>query len=242
MPRYYTQIWSLSKYDWLADPDVRAGNVLDHTAGNQFRKRGIQRGDFVYIVAVKKKHLHLIGKMQVEDIYSEEEAKKLLGTGRLWEPNLWRSPDGTPAKDHLIAKQGTETRMYSSLVVPNDLAKKLTFITEQGYTTLGSVSAQKLQTVRQLTPESAQKLDTLLEDKSNIPVAPSKSQTSESYQPPTRESKPKQKHLTKCNICGVSVREDRLTRHIAKVHSPHSKTTITATNRPTEKQSWFLEN
>ncbi len=161
MPRYYTQIWSLSYYDWLADPDVRAPKVLDHTAGNQFRKRGVHRGDFVYVVAVKEKQLYLIGRMQVEEICSEKAAARHIGTGRLWERDLWKSPDGTPAKDHLIAKQGTETRMHSDLIVPNYLAEQLTFITEQGNTKLGSVSAQKLQTVRQLTPGSAQKLDAL---------------------------------------------------------------------------------
>jgi hypothetical protein len=162
MPRYYTQIWSLTYYDWLADPDVRAGKVLDHTAGNQFRKRGVQRGDFVYIVAVREKQLYLIGRMQVEEICSEARAAKYIGTARLWELDLWRSPDGTPAKDHLIAKQGTETRMHSNLIVPKNLAEQLAFITVQGVTKLGSVSAQKLQTVRQLTPFYAQKLDGLL--------------------------------------------------------------------------------
>jgi hypothetical protein len=121
MPKYYTQIWSLTYYDWLADPDVRTGKMLDHTAGNQFRKRGVHRGDFVYIVAVRKKQLHLIGRMQVEEICSEKEATRFIRTGRLWEPNLWRSPDGTPAKDHLVAKQGTETRMYSNLIVPKGI-------------------------------------------------------------------------------------------------------------------------
>jgi hypothetical protein len=238
MPRYHTQIWSLSYYDWLADPDVRAGKVLDHTAGNQFRKRGIHRGDFVYVVAVKEKQLYLIGRMQVEEICSEKAAARHIGTGRLWEWDLWRSPDGTPAKDHLIAKQGTETRMYSNLIVPNYLAEQLTFITEQGNTKLGSVNAQKLQTVRQLAPGSAQKLDALL-GLSKIPATPIKSQAPER---PTREAKVEEKRLTKCNICGVPVREDRLTKHMKKAHSPHSKTTPVRYDRPTEKQSWFLEN
>lgn len=56
MPGYFAQIWSLSLYDWLGDQDVKAGKVLDHTAGNQFRGRGVDRGDFIYVVAVKDRH------------------------------------------------------------------------------------------------------------------------------------------------------------------------------------------
>jgi hypothetical protein len=236
MPRYYIQLWSLTYDNWLADPDVQNGEKLDHTAGNQFRKRGVQRGDFVYIVVVSEKQLYLIGRMQVEEICSEKAAARYLGTGRLWEPGLWRSPDGTPAKDHLIARQGTETRMYSSLIVPNHIAEQLTFITQQGNTKLGSVSAQKLQAVRQLTSGSAQNLDTLL-GLSKMSVTPIKRQAPE---PPTREAKVEQRRpTTKCSICGVRVRKDRLAKHIKKAHRADPKTTNI---RPTEEQSWFLEN
>lgn len=162
MPGYYIQIWAQSIYDWLEDQYVKAGEVLDHTAGNQFSKRGVERGDFVYVVVVKNKQLYLIGRMKVDRICSEAEARQYIGTGRLWEPDLWRSPDGSPARDHLIAVPGTAIPMRDNLIVPTRIAEELTFITKQGPKKLGPVSAQKFQTLRKLTSGSAQALDRLL--------------------------------------------------------------------------------
>lgn len=60
-------------------------------------------------------------------------------------------------------------------------------------------------------------------------------------EPSPRKAKVEQKSFTKCDICGVRVREDRLTKHISKAHSTPSNTPDLDYG-PTEEQSWFLEN
>ena len=85
---------------------------------------------------------------------------------------------------------------------------------------------------------SDQKLDTLL-GPPKIPVTSIKSQAPK---PTTREAKVEEKRLTKCDICSVPVRENRLAKHMRKAHSPHSKTTPAHYDRPTKVEEKRLTN
>ncbi len=151
MVRYYTHYW-VNK--WLEHKAVTEGEVLCHDAGNQFRTRGIKRGDFVYVVTVREGDLYLMGRLQVGEVCSLARATANLG------PDLW------DANDHLIAESGSETPMRADGKVASEVAKLLTFVTSDGKDDLGHpVEHMKLRTVRELDRDSADRLDQLFGSK-----------------------------------------------------------------------------
>lgn len=157
MARYFTQIWARSHNDWLAKDEVRRGESLNHTAGNQFKRQKVRSGDFIYVVTVEDQQLYLIGRLQVDRICSQQEAERILKTTNLW-----------LASQHAIAKPGTELPMRSDLAVPLETAEGLPFVTKQRLTRLGPVNGRKLQAMRELTEDSAKALDELLQSSREI--------------------------------------------------------------------------
>jgi hypothetical protein len=152
MNRYFIQLWAQSQNKWLQDKDVVAHKPLIHTAGNQFEKRNVQPGDYIYVVTVVNHQLYLIGRLQVDRICSQIEAEHILKTTNLWE-----------AGEHAIAKNGTAIPMWHNLLIPRKSAESLIFITQKGFTSLGPVDGRKLQTIRELAEESAKTLDKMLQ-------------------------------------------------------------------------------
>jgi hypothetical protein len=59
---------------------VRYGDI----AGNQFIKRGVARGDYIYVVTVRQGHLYLIWRLYVGGILDHQQAKERFG-GDIWE-------------------------------------------------------------------------------------------------------------------------------------------------------------
>jgi hypothetical protein len=92
MPRYFTHYWYNAT--WEANR-LSEGENLDYAASNQFRKRGVRPGDFVYVVTVKAGQILLAGRMHVDRVVSRAEALELLGTDDLWD-----------AEDQIIAAPG----------------------------------------------------------------------------------------------------------------------------------------
>ena len=95
MPRYFTQYW---ENDWWGEKEwyrqyrqKEQGKLLNHTAGNLFRKRGVRLGDMVYVVTVLKGKLYLLANLQVAKVCDYAEAADDLGD------DLWL------ASDHIIA-------------------------------------------------------------------------------------------------------------------------------------------
>ena len=151
MVRYYTHYWV---NQWLEHKAVTEGEVLSHDAGNQFRTRGIKRGDFVYVVTVREGDLYLMGRPQVGEVCSQERAIAKLG------PDLW------DANDHLIAESGSETPMRADVKAAPEVAKLLTFVTSDGKDALGHpVEHMKLQAIRELDRYSADRLDQMFGSK-----------------------------------------------------------------------------
>jgi hypothetical protein len=74
MARFFTYSWQYAE----ARKESEAG-PLRYAAGSRFSRRGIEPGDFVYIVAVHRGRLYLLGKMQVREIVSKDEARRILG-------------------------------------------------------------------------------------------------------------------------------------------------------------------
>jgi len=147
MARFFTYSWQYGE----ARKESEAG-PLGHAAGSRFSSRGIQPGDFVYIVAVHQGQLYLLGKMQVGKLVSKDEARQILGS----EPY--------DAPEHLIASACTPAQLTE---VPVALAKELRFIggsRKEGlaFREEDLLEPQTMRAIRELDSESASRLDNLL--------------------------------------------------------------------------------
>ncbi len=149
MPRYFTHYWTNQTWD---EAQAREQELLDHTASNIFRKRGIQADDYVYVVTVRVGLLYLLGVMLVGEVCAVDTAAKRLNTSvaELWD-----------ATDHLIAQQATP--MNFNQPIPDQVARVLRFKSGADQKPLffrpnGHIDQQTLRGVRELTPASAQQL------------------------------------------------------------------------------------
>lgn len=152
MTRYFThETWERERcYRQIG----RAANRIDHIASNQFIKRGVESGDYVYPVTIMDGSLYLLGRLEVGKVCDTDEAVRVLGTTDLYE-----------ADDHIIAARSTSK--YFDLEVPLGLTEVLTFISSKGnkqvkFSSPGRLDQQTLRSVRELHPESAAELDKLL--------------------------------------------------------------------------------
>lgn len=145
-PRAFTHYWTNDTWK-----DQVAGLRLTHVAGSSFRQRGVEVGDFIYVVTIKKGDLFLAGRMQVSQMVGQDEAERLLDS-KLYGAN-----------EHVIGRNGTVTRFDA--VVPDRIVQQLRF--EPGGRGLvrnakGKLDQQTLRSLRELTPASAALLDSIL--------------------------------------------------------------------------------
>jgi hypothetical protein len=151
-PRFFTHYWL--NETWERNREYAAeGELLNHTGGNLFLKRGIGRGDIVYVVSVIKGALYLCGKLMVEKICDFDEAAAILGH------------DPWDAKEHIMAGAATPMNFHRRL--PLKLTRQLKLISGRASKSLnfkapGYLDEQTLRGVRELDPESAADLDGLL--------------------------------------------------------------------------------
>lgn len=130
--------------------------VLDHTAGNRFKVCRVRPGDAVYIISRDAGRLRLIGRMVVHKIVNGREAREYLGRDDLWE-----------ADDHCVAAPDDATPIQRDLIVDDLVTRRLRFKGKGGEERAlvfrsGDLDEQTLRGVRQLTPESAALLESLL--------------------------------------------------------------------------------
>lgn len=155
MSRYFTHYWKNST--WLLQQEIAAGgDILDHTAGNLFKKRGVGIGDVIYVVTVLSGDLYLCGKMVAADICGVHKAAKYLGCAP---EGLWK------ASEHVVASKATLMRF--DLAVPLTLTTELRFAGRKHSKQLtfvapGHLDQQTLRGVRELEPSSALELDDFL--------------------------------------------------------------------------------
>ncbi len=156
MTRHFTHYWTNETWErqrrWQQTSHTE--DSLHHTASNQFIKRGVEPGDFVYPVTVLKGSLYLLGRLEVGKVCDTREAVRLLGTTDLYE-----------ADDHIIAARSTST--HFDLEVPSGLTRTLMFVGGRETKKLkfdpsGHLNRQTLRGVRELHPQSAAELDKLL--------------------------------------------------------------------------------
>jgi hypothetical protein len=154
--RYFTQYWT--NETWRREA-IRLDD-LDHTAGNQFRKKGIRAGDVIYIITIFDGKMFLGGKLVVDQVVGKQMAAEILDTspGMLWD-----------AKDHVLADD--EEYLYSfdpDNEVPWDIAKGICIKNSDGTRGLkrarggSGIDPQTIRGVCELTKFSATQLDRLL--------------------------------------------------------------------------------
>lgn len=159
MTKYLTHYWKVSTCD-TNKRQGKEGKPLTHTAGNLFVKRGVGRGDRIYVVSVRRGRMHFIGAMTVAKVLLRAEAR------RRWGKKVW------PGRHHLLARRGTASPMRFDREVPLRTVRSLRFDTAKGLVGLKFISRseldnQTLRELRHLTPESAAMLDHLIaEDES----------------------------------------------------------------------------
>ncbi len=116
-PRYFTHYWTERMCASLAATGSE-GELLDHTAGNRLRSKGIGPGDHVYVVSLSKGRLVLVAKLELERVADRHEAAEILAISP---EDLW------DAEDHLIASSATPMTFHR--LVPLETTERLRFLT-----------------------------------------------------------------------------------------------------------------
>jgi hypothetical protein len=150
----YLQTWT----DGATGALERAGDPIEHAASDQYQRMGVDVGDVLYIAYLDDRHLHLLGRLQVAEMLTEEQVRQM------WGDDVWE------AKYHAVGP--ASDRALFDVRVPADVLTALEFVRADGrLTTLEigpdeTVSGQALQSIRRLTQASAALLDEVLEDSS----------------------------------------------------------------------------
>lgn len=137
--RHFLQYWKVDQ------ADVNRGSPLDHAASAQYHR--VSPGDMLWVVTIRDHRFKLLGRLRVEKIVNQKEAKRLRGKGIY------------PAKLHALAVPNTVE--FVSEIDIQDLAKMLRFKSGRDRLALndaGSVDGKQIQTLREVTPESARLL------------------------------------------------------------------------------------
>jgi len=148
MSNAFTHYW---QNDTWSDAAEHRGEDLDHTAGNEFRKRGVRRGDMIYIVTVIEGKLYLCVRLRADHIVGQKEAERLLNA------DLWK------ASEHVVC--GSPGQLRFDIQVPNDVVRQLRFgddAVAPKFSAPEMLDKQTMRGVRMLTPDSAQMLDRVL--------------------------------------------------------------------------------
>ncbi len=134
----------------------QAHGLLDHTAGNSFRSRGVGNGDRVYVISFWDGTLKVLGRLDVDRIVDQAEAERIQGE-QLWD-----------ADDHVLAERGSASKL-GVRVVPDSKLGKIEFINADGsmvsvkYNRRGKVEGMTFQVeVREITTTTARLFDQLL--------------------------------------------------------------------------------
>jgi Domain of unknown function (DUF3883) len=152
VPHYFTHYWKNKTWE---EERAIGYEHFEGTAGNDFRKRGVEPGDFIYVITVIDGKLILGGGIEVVAILTQTEAEEAYG-GEVW-----------PAEDHAVAKPETGSPMDFDRVVPTDVVRKLRFIAGSEevapiFTGGEKLDNQTMRGVRKLTSESARLLDSII--------------------------------------------------------------------------------
>lgn len=144
--RYFTQYWKNATWD------ERAGEPLTHLSSSEFAPRGVTVGDAIHVVTVRDGQLQLGARLVVTQLLDQRAAERQLGR-RL-----------ESARDHALAAKPQP--FPRDLIVPMDLVRQLRFVSGRPlqFRSAGRLDSRSLQGVRELMPESAERLAQLLRE------------------------------------------------------------------------------
>lgn len=154
MPRYWTNHWR--NIYWNEDSNL-ANEPVSCSGGSQFRRRGIARGDRVYIVSILAGRLLLGGRMTVDRIVPLKEALRITGSRSLYDAPEW-----------IVGQEGSGTPLNLHRQLAPEVTRRLRCVTasgEKGFFFIpgtDSLDAQATRGVRELTMESAELLDRII--------------------------------------------------------------------------------
>jgi hypothetical protein len=147
-------IWT---HYWKRDMVERGeGTFVGHTTSNGFRQRGVAAGDRLYVISISGGRLRIVGRLDVEDIVTQQRANELFGR---------------PLRDgveHIIARPGSGTpRRTDAYLAPQRLGE-IEFVGPDGEVVppklnrTGQPDVLALQGVREITLKTAQLFDHVL--------------------------------------------------------------------------------
>jgi 5-methylcytosine-specific restriction protein A len=147
MSRAFTVYWTPEGWKGLAE-----GSRIRVAGGSGFLSK-IAPGDRVYITNVMAGNLRLLGSFTVQQVRSASVDGK--------------PPEATwDAPEYLMAEEASSSLFHIRLL-PNELVRKLRFISERRPTVAfdsdDSVNGQAMRSVRELTPQSAGLLESVLQ-------------------------------------------------------------------------------
>lgn len=151
--RFWAYHWQ-NRY-WRRDVNPEYMPV-GHSAGNSFRKRGIAKGDVVYVISLIDGQLMLGGRMTVDRIINYEEAVAHFGDENFYE-----------AAEHLIGVEGSGTPLNLHRQLSPQITKRLRFQLKDGpkepfFVSATALDNQATRGIRELTEESALLLDAII--------------------------------------------------------------------------------
>src|SRR5688500_12901826 len=90
------------------------GEPLNLSAGSAFTKRGVKKGDVVYVISVHKGKVYLVGRMKVAQLLQREQYDSEYDNPGLWEGD-----------EVIIGEEGTPMRL--EYPIPSDALSNLRF-------------------------------------------------------------------------------------------------------------------
>ncbi len=154
MPRYLTLYWQ-NETCRECRAEGGEGSRRKRLLSNQFRRMNVAPGDFIYSVTILDGDLYLLGRIEVAEVDDCVDIQ-------LPSESSWR--------ERAVARSSTPWHFENKM--PLEVARALRFIKGKGngeqLTTLafdapGHLDRQTLRGLRQLTPDSAAALDTILD-------------------------------------------------------------------------------
>jgi len=132
------------------------GIYVGHTASAGFRQHGVQTGDRMYMISVAGGRLRIVGRLDVEDVVSQQRADELFGRP------MWQGAE------HVVARPGSGTLRRTDAYVPESRLGEVEFVGPDGVVSalkinrLGHPDVLSLQGVREIAPKSALLFDQVL--------------------------------------------------------------------------------
>jgi len=132
------------------------GTFVGHTAANSFRQRGVTAGDRLYVISIAGGRLRVVGRLDVEDIVTQQRANELFGR---------------PVRagiEHIVARPGSGTPRRADAYLPPHRFAEVELVGAEGEVTPAKVNAHghpdvlALQGVREITPKTALLFDQVL--------------------------------------------------------------------------------